>query len=71
MEIPKNEETRIPPFSIHLRNSYLSKEKMPENIEYAPDCENVDVSKLKLPTQVFSEVESKSGEEDEEVVFHE
>ena len=44
---------------------------MPEDIEYAPDCENVEDSKLKLPEQVIATVEAKSGEEDEDVVYHE
>ena len=44
---------------------------MPETVEYAPDCENVEDSKLKLPEKAIATVEAKTGEEDEEVVFHE
>ena len=44
---------------------------MPETVEYAPDCENVEDSKLKLPEKAIATVETKTGEEDEEVVFHE
>ncbi|KAK8811776.1 hypothetical protein WA538_000560 [Blastocystis sp. DL] len=44
---------------------------MPEDLEYAPDCENVDNSKLKLPDKVIEKVEAKSGEEDETVEYHE
>lgn len=44
---------------------------MPEDIEYAPDCENVEDSKLKLPEKAIAAVETKTGEEEEDVVFHE
>ena len=44
---------------------------MAEDIEYAPDRENVEDSKLKLPEKVIATVEAKSGEEDEDVVYHE
>lgn len=44
---------------------------MPEDLEYAPDCENVEDAKLKLPTKVIDKVEAKSGEEDEDVIYHE
>lgn len=52
-------------------NPILVDTNMPEDIEYAPDCENVEDSKLKLPEQVIATVEAKSGEEDEDVVYHE
>ncbi|CBK22142.2 uncharacterized protein [Blastocystis hominis] len=44
---------------------------MADKVEYAPDCETVESSKLKLPDKVVTAVEIKSGEEDEDVVFHE
>ena len=44
---------------------------MPEDLEYAPDCETVEDAKLKLPTKVIDKVETKSGEEDEDVIYHE
>ena len=48
-----------------------AEKRMPEDLEYAPDCENVDNSKLKLPDKVIEKVEAKSGEEDETVEYHE
>ena len=44
---------------------------MPQELEYAPDCEVVEDSKLKLPQKTVDKVEAKSGEEDEDVVYHE
>lgn len=44
---------------------------MSDKIEYAPDCEVVETSKLKLPDKVVGTVEVKSGEEDEDIVYHE
>ena len=43
---------------------------MPEDIEYAPDCETVEDSKLKLPEKVIEKVEARSGEEDEEIMYN-
>ena len=56
-----------------IRSQALEKKSltMPEDIEYAPDCENVEDSKLKLPEKAIAAVETKTGEEEEDVVFHE
>lgn len=56
---------------VSRRSFILLLDIMPEDIEYAPDCENVEDSKLKLPEQHIATVEAKSGEEDEDVVYHE